>query len=386
MTRRRCRPLMSLGVAVCLMFFHAAITAESSPAQTQAESQLQQLKTKIAHLKTQLEEARDSYSAEQKVLEKTDIEIQANALKLRKLEASNDEKELTLLRLQEEQRDYLNSLGQRRDMLASQIMAAYRLGRESRLKLVLNQDSPALLSRTLAYYDYFSRSQTSQIRELKRVLEKLDTMQSKINDELVTLNEIQNSLQALITQMQSQRSKRQSIVDGLAARISGDENRLAELQQNRIDLEDLLKGLSDVLADIPPDLGQRISPNDLKGKLPPPLKGRVKKAFGQRRSAGLRWQGWLIDGEANNDVKVIAHGRVAFSDWLRGYGLLIIIDHGDGFMSLYGNNESLLHGVGDWVEPGTAISTINPDSTNGLYFEIRRQGKAVDPATWLAPR
>lgn len=116
-----------------------------------------------------------------------------------------------------------------------------------------------------------------------------------------------------------------------------------------------------------------------------PVKGRVKHAFGQPRTAGLRWHGWLIGAASGTEVKTIAYGRVAYADWLRGYGLLLIMDHGDGFMSLYANNESLLHELGDWVEPGTTISTVgtSPLNGNGLYFEIRRNGKAMDPAVWL---
>ena len=116
-----------------------------------------------------------------------------------------------------------------------------------------------------------------------------------------------------------------------------------------------------------------------------PVKARVKHAFGQDRTAGLSWQGWLIDAEIGKEVKTIAHGRVAYSDWLRGYGLLMIIDHGDGFMSLYANNESLLREVGEWVEAGSDISTVGTSALNGngLYFEIRKNGKAMDPAVWL---
>ena len=116
-----------------------------------------------------------------------------------------------------------------------------------------------------------------------------------------------------------------------------------------------------------------------------PLNGRVKHAYGQPRSAGMRWHGWLIGANSGSEVREVAYGRVAYADWLRGYGLLIIIDHGDGFLSLYANNESLLFDVGDWVEPGATISTVGSSALNGngLYFEIRKDGKALDPAIWL---
>jgi septal ring factor EnvC (AmiA/AmiB activator) len=117
-----------------------------------------------------------------------------------------------------------------------------------------------------------------------------------------------------------------------------------------------------------------------------PVEGPVKHAFGQSRAGGLRWQGWLIGAATGEDVIAVAYGRVAFADWLRGYGLLLIIDHGEGFMSLYGHNESLLHEAGDWVEPGEVISVVGTGASNnqGLYFELRKDGKVIDPAVWLA--
>ena len=359
--------------------------AESSLTQAEAESRLKQLKSEISGLKKELDHSRSTLSDEQKALRATDLEIQANALELRELESTRQEHERELSSLHTERQRYLHSIDKRREVLATQIMTAYRLGRESRLKLVLNQDSPALLSRTLAYYDYFSRSQASQINELKQVLNTLDEMQVKINVELSALDEVQKSQQAVLDDMTSQRNERQAIIESLSSQIDTDEKQLAELQSNRKHLETLLERLSNVLADIPADLGKRLGPGKLKGKMPIPVKGRVKHAYGQPRTAGLRWQGWMIAAANGSEVKAIAYGRVAYSDWLRGYGLLLIIDHGDGFMSLYANNESLLHEVGDWVEPGAGISTVgtSPLNGNGLYFEIRKNGKAMDPAVWL---
>ena len=123
-----------------------------------------------------------------------------------------------------------------------------------------------------------------------------------------------------------------------------------------------------------------------RGQLPPPLQGRVLYAFGNDRAGGLRWQGWLYSVPAGTEVSSIAYGRVAFSDWLRGYGLLMIIDHGDGFMSLYGHNDSLLRDVGDWVMAGEPISLSGASgglSRDGLYFEMRKDGKALDPSGWI---
>jgi septal ring factor EnvC (AmiA/AmiB activator) len=379
------RPIIKLGIAIWLSLGSMALQADDKLTKAQAESQLKQLKSDISSLQSGLERARTSLTDEQKALKLVDLEIQTSTLELRKLQTTRLQHTRELSDLEEEQQNYLQSLDSRRKLLAEQILEAYRLGRESRLKLVLNQDSPATLSRTLAYYDYFSRSQASRITELKQVLDTLDQMQTNINIELSALDEVQSKQQLILDEMTGQRQQRQVIIDELSNQIGTDESRLAELKANRQDLEILLEKLSNVLADIPADLGKRRGPADLKGKMPMPVKGRVKYAYGQPRSAGLRWHGWMIGATSGSEVKTIAYGRVAFSDWLRGYGLIIIIDHGDGFMSLYANNESLLNEVGDWVEAGATISTVGTSALNGngLYFEIRKNGKAMDPSVWL---
>ena len=376
---------ISFGISAWLVLGWVACPADNSLTKKEAEAQLKTLKTEIGGLLKDLARDRTTLSVEQEALKAADLEIQKNALQLQQLESTRQIHERELSGLNKERNNYLDSLDQRREILAKQIMAAYRLGRESRLKLVLNQDSPALLSRTLAYYDYFSRSQVEQISELRQVLKTLDLMQAKINVELLALDEVQKNQQAVIDAMTEQRKQRQLVVDDLSSQIGSGETRLVELQRDRQDLEALLEKLSDVLADIPSDLGQQNGLTDLKGKMPLPVKGRVRHAYGQARTAGLRWQGWLIGASAGSEVKAVAYGRVAYSDWLRGYGLLMIIDHGDGFMSLYANNESLLREVGDWVESGSRISTVgsNPLNGDGLYFEIRKDGKAMDPAAWL---
>lgn len=382
------KTLITTGLATWLTLGWVTTPADASLTQAEAESRLERLQTEIAGLRKDLESNRKAYSAEQKLLRVADLEIQASVLALRKLASTRYGHEQELSRLHGEREDYLDSLDQRKEALTKQIMAAYRLRRESRLKLVLNQDSPATFSRTLAYYDYFSRSQAMQILELRQVLKTLDLMQAGINAELSALDVIQRNQQMVLDEIKNQRAKRQVIIDRLSSQIGSEEARLAELLQNRRDLEALLEKLPNVLADIPADLGKRLGPQDLKGRLPLPLKGRVQHAYGQPRSAGLSWQGWLISAATGSEVNNIAYGRVAFSDWLRGYGLLMIIDHGDGFMSLYGNNESLLYEVGDWVKPGVTISTVgsSPRSGAGLYFEIRKNGKALDPAAWLNRR
>jgi septal ring factor EnvC (AmiA/AmiB activator) len=254
------------------------------------------------------------------------------------------------------------------------------------MKLVLNQDDPRLLGRMMAYYDYLNRAQVRHVALLREALTTLEVMQQSIDGELERIASLTREQQDVLDRLDGQRQNRQTLLAELERQIGGEESRLQELERNRRDLEALIERLVDVLADIPADLGSRLGLAAQKGRLPMPVQGPVQHAYGQSRSGGLNWQGWLIGAAAGAEVSAVAYGRVAFADWLRGYGLLIIIDHGQGFMSLYGHNESLLHEVGAWVEPGAAIGVVGANTGNdqGLYFELRKDGKAIDPAAWLA--
>jgi septal ring factor EnvC (AmiA/AmiB activator) len=354
--------------------------------QAEVENRLAQLQVEIEQLRRQLDSARAEHSSEQAKLRELDLQIQTTSLKLRELDQQRSVHLQELAELQEQRNDYLQSLRLRQDELAVQVNAAYRIGSQSRLKLVLNQDSPARLSRMMAYYEYINRAQMRRIDGLRDALSTLDRLQSEIDRELSRLNEVTAAQREALGQLDEQRENREAVLSALASTINSEESRLQELVRNQQDLEALLERLTDVLADIPADLGQHLGVAAQRGALPLPVKGRVRHAFGQKRAGGLRWQGWLIAADAGTEVAAIAYGRVAFADWLRGYGLLLIIDHGDGFMSLYGNNESLLTDVGEWIEPGEIISVLgnNQATGQGLYFELRRNGKALDPASWLA--
>jgi septal ring factor EnvC (AmiA/AmiB activator) len=351
----------------------------------EAESRLKEVLVEIDQLRLQLDSARSKHRGGQQRLREVDLQTQAANIELRALRARREERQADLARLEDRRASFIASLDQRLNELAGQVRAAYRDGRQSRMKLVLNQDDPALLSRLLAYYDYVSRAQADRIGLLRETLETLEQMQESFNRELERIADLTRQQRDLLRQLDTQRAERNALVAELAERISGGETRLQELERDRRDLEALIERLADVLADIPADLGSHLSVAQQKGRLPMPVSGPVRQAYGQGRSGGTSWQGWLIGADPGTEVRAVAYGRVAFADWLRGYGLLMIIDHGQGFMSLYGHNETLLHDAGAWVEPGEAISLVgsNPGSGQGLYFELRKAGRTLDPAGWI---
>lgn len=340
----------------------------------------------IGELREQLASSRKDHREEQSRLREVALAIQAADREFRELDRQRALHLEELANLEVQRTDFLASLEERLGQLAEQVRAAYQMGGQTRIKLILNQDDPARAGRMLAYYDYLNRVQVKRIAVLKEALTTLDNLQESIDAELATLDRVQTEQRAVLEELNGQRQVREELIAQLAAQIDSEESKLRELEQNRKDLEALIERLGDVLADIPADLGSRKGVAGQKGKLPMPLAGPVVHAFGQQRAGGLRWQGWLISAEAGTEARAVAYGRVAFADWLRGYGLILILDHGQGFLSLYGHNESLLREVGAWVEPGEVVSVVGGNAGNdqGLYFELRKDGKALDPAAWIS--
>lgn len=379
-------PRLTIATILLLAALGTAAQAPDDPERSNAEAALHQVLERIASLQQELQDARSGQRREQERLRQLDLAIQDVDRRLRALASEQARHEADLGQLNRDREDYLESLDQRLARLAEQVRAAYRQEGQSRVKLVLNQDDPSRIGRMLAYYDYVNRAQLEKIAGLRETVTRLEAMQVAIDAELARIAGLQAEQKDTLDALAEQRESRLEMVRRITAKIGDDETALAELEQNRRDLESLIERLSDALSDIPENLEHQAGVAQRKGRLPMPVKGPVRHAFGQGRSGGLDWQGWLIGAEPGTEVQAIAYGRVAFADWLRGYGLLMVIDHGDGFMTLYGHNESLLRDAGEWVSAGEAICVVgsNPGSDQGAYFEIRRHGKAVDPAAWLA--
>ncbi len=355
-------------LATCLLalaIVSPLLSADDDLDREQAESRLEQVLEGIGRLKRQLEESRTDYKSEQERLRQTDLALQKANLEYRDLEQQKQARLAELRELETRREDYLASLDDRMDQLSEQLRASYQAGNQSRMKLVLNQDDPIRIGRMLAYYDYLNRAQVEKISGLKQVLKTLDGMQESIDREISRLAAVQREQQGVLDTLAEQRKQRETMLAELSGQIDDEQSRLRELERDRRDLEALIERLADALADIPADLGSHLGVAKQKGRLNMPVAGPVRHAFGQTRAGGLHWQGWLIGAEPGSEVRSVAYGRVAFADWLRGYGLLIIIDHGQGFMSLYGQNESLLHEAGPWVSPGLLPTTLmaSPFST-----------------------
>jgi len=280
------------------------------------------------------------------------------------------------------------SLAAEKDALARQVRSSYMAGREELTKLLLSQESPASLGRMLVYFDYYNRARSARIGAVAGELEKLaelDAETARVEAQLETLEAAQARE---VAALEKSRNERREIVAKLDDEIRDGTAAVSKLRAEEQRLADLVRRVSELMAGFPVDGDEPFAKS--KGTLAWPVQGRLAGDFGQPRGAGpVKWNGVLLEAAAGTPVRAIHRGRVAFADWLQGLGLLVIVDHGGGYMSLYGHNEALLKESGDWVEPGEAIAQVGDtggQARPGLYFEIRLNGEPVNPNAWMAKR
>ena len=375
--------LIMMGTAVST----AAPTAVDSAQAKEAE--LERLRHTIQELSDNLGTLRNQHKDERTKLRTLNRKISRLNHSLQDLEDQRREQTKSLTQLQEDRRTSQNQLAHQQRRLSHLLRAAYLLGQQSPLKILLNATEPATVERSLRYYDYFYRSQAEHIAEINKSLFNLNSLEKNIQSKQHDLDTLVKRQSAQRETLRQSRSERNQLLADLNRDIQNTEQRLTRLKEDEQSLRELVKSLGRALAKIPsPDKSVNFA--RLKGRLPLPTPGDIIAHFGTPRQVGqLKWQGILINAADGADVKAVAPGRVVFADWLRGFGLLIIIDHGDGYMSLYGYNQDLRNNVGDAVKAGEVIATVGNNgghNQSGLYFEIRHQGTPVNPLHWCKAR
>jgi murein hydrolase activator len=350
-------------------------------------AELEKLRQQIQTLTTQRNKVRNRYDEIQKELRLTEQAISESVKDLRSLSQKLTRQKQELNHLQKQQQKLHNQLATQRDLLGRQVRAAFMIGRQEYLKLLLNQQDPATLGRAMTYYRYFNAARLERIEEVNVTLQELARVTRNIEVKTRALNTLRDERLASKAELEKTYHKRQSVMTRLAREVRSKEQKLKQLQEDEKQLQALLQTIEETMPDI---LNAPTSKSfaSLRGRLVWPVQGKVRNYYGRSRYQGrLKWNGVMISARAGNTVHAVARGRVAYADWLRGYGLLIIIDHGDGYMSLYGHNQSLFKEVGDWVEADEAIAGVGDSggqSDIGLYFEIRHNGKPSNPAKWCS--
>jgi septal ring factor EnvC (AmiA/AmiB activator) len=262
-------------------------------------------------------------------------------------------------------------------------------GNQEYIKLLLNQEDPAKVARSVAYYDYLNKARAEKIATLKTTIRELNQVITEITAEENNLRELAERQQAENNNLTSLKNRRVRVVAQLEQQVTSNEQKLQEWQANELDLVSILDALKTQVAKIIPEQALE-GLSQLGGKLNWPVVGKLRERFGvQRQNSTALWSGILITSDAGKEIQAIHHGRVVYSDYLRGFGLMTIIDHGDGYMSLYGHSEALFKSAGDWVEAGERIAMVGQTGgypEPGLYFEIRHRSKAVNPMRFIASR
>lgn len=379
-----CRGLRHALIPLLFCLLSASLAVANTVEQRQAE--LERLRQQIAKLQGELNVDRGRYDSLMSELRRVERRIGRIGRSINRLKGQLREQEKKLSALQQRRSKLQLSIAEQQRYLAGQIRAAYAMGRQEYFKILLNQEDPSAVGRTLTYYDYLNKARSQRIASLNATIDELEQVRQELNRESERLRQLRSEREHEREQMEASHKERQSLVANLKTEIQSKDQQLNGLMADERELKTLLQALTEALEDIPAAPGDHQPFGKLRGKLKWPTSGRRIAAFGESRNIGkLRWQGVVIAGKEGQEVKAVSHGRVAYADWLRGYGLLLIIDHGDGYMSLYGHNQSLYREVGDWVEKGDVIAAVGRSGgidSNALYFEIRKDGKPTDPVRW----
>lgn len=349
------------------------------------EAELKQVRGRIESIRKAIHsdaERRDSLTVQ---LKNAELEIQTAREQLTEVRSKRVAAETRLKALQTERSDTQKQVDVQRDALAGEMRVAYMNGREEQLKLMLNQRDPAQAARTMAYYGYLSRARSERINAINEHMAHLELLSEKIGSEASRLKAIEADNAREVRSLAGARDKRAQTLVQIQSNLNNRNEQLAKLERDAKSLEKLVEELRRAIEEFP-DLADTPFAK-VRGKLPWPVKGPVIARFGQLRAGGpLKWQGILIGAARGTQVRAPYGGRVVYADWLPGLGLLIVLDHGGGYMSLYGHNEQLYQKVGDRVSAGEPLGAVGDAAGVGkpaLYLEIRRGRQAIDPALWL---
>ncbi|PAU88126.1 peptidase M23 [Pseudomonas sp. WN033] len=376
-----------IGGALLLAALVGAPALQAEPSDSrEARAELRQTQQEIDRLKKMLDSLKQEMGGLEADLQKSESEIGRLRRESGELERQIREGESRLRDLRGQAAALQVALEAQQEQIARQLRAAYMAGQQDYLKVMLNQDDPARMARMLRYYEYVGRARVDEIERYTDTLTQIRQASAAIASEQVSLQQNREQLASREQALQGEQQNRNRVLAGLRSRSQSQSEQLKSREAEREALTSLIKRLDEAVTSIPTPAGN-LPFAQARGKLPLPVQGRVQARFGSQRGedARLKWDGLLIGANEGAPVHAIHGGRVVFADWLRGSGLLLILDHGDGYLSLYGHNQSLLREVGSWVQPGEAIATVGRSggqSSPALYFAIRHQGRALDPLAW----
>jgi len=413
-TARFCgRALVAAGMSVLVLGAALPVTAQETDSRA-ARAELEKTQADIQRLKDMLDGLKQEVSGLESELKESETDIGRLKGESNELEQQIREGETRLLDLREQAKALQASLEAQQEQIAQQVRAAYMAGQQGYLKVLLNQDDPGRMARMMRYYEYVGQARVEEINRFNDTLSQIQLASADIVREQAALQSAREDLVVRESALQAQQHKRSQLLASLQGQSRSEAQKLAARESERAALNKLIKQLDEAITSLPtptppPARSQASSQSQsanqnasqtpaawpagglafaqARGKMPLPVRGRIVSRYGSQRGgdARLKWDGLLVSASLGTQVHAIHGGRVVFADWLRGSGLLLILDHGNGYLSLYGHNQTLLREVGTWVQPGEAIATVGNSGglpEPSLYFAIRHRGQALDPLAW----
>lgn len=403
--------LTSMAALMTALLLHAPLVlAEKKPAQPkQALSDLHQ---RLESLKKELDHSQEAHKDAADALKESEQAISEANKKLYEINQRQQKNKRNLTRLEADAFSTNQLLSQQQKLLSGQLYQQYSHGQPSYLQMILQNERPSEIARDIHYFSYIAKARTELIQKMQGNLAKL----TKLNEETAAvLKEVDALKQKQVNErqtLQREKQEKSKVVKSLSQQIATQRGEIKKLKRDEKRLSQLVKRLAKIIPANPKTKSTKNSsannkqtkqiiannnvvPSDefaganfaaLKGKLRLPVRGDVTNRFGaSREDSGVSWKGLFIKANEGAEVKSVASGRVVFADWLRGFGNLVIVDHGDGYMSLYGNNQAILKQAGEIVRGGDAIASVGNsggNEANGVYYELRLQSRPFDPLSW----
>lgn len=379
----------------------------ASPAKTQEEAREQQreLRERISALQKKLAAAEETKTEASDALRESEQAISEANRELRQLTRQSRESNAKLGELRKTSQDTGNALRAQQDLLGRMLRQQYLQGQSDALRLVLSREDPNEMTRQLHYLAHIARARARLVDGLRSNLREIDRLKTEIAEEAAAIARIAAEQTAQKKRLEQEKRARAGVLSRVSRDIRSQQREMRAMQANENRLTRLVDQLAKLVVRKPAAINNRPRPrtealpssrNDnspfaaLRGKLALPVRGELGSRFGSPRSdGGVTWKGLFIAARSGDDVRAVADGRVVYADWLRGFGNLLIVDHGDSYMTLYANAEALLKQVGDVIRGGEAVATVGNSGGNvesGLYFEMRHEGRPFDPLNWVKLR
>ncbi|PCI52905.1 MAG: peptidase M23 [Gammaproteobacteria bacterium] len=376
--------LSNLIILSCLTFINFSMAADTSnhkKSKQQNTRKLNNVQQAIAKQEATIFKTNKNRATLERQLKKDDFAIAKAAKAINKTDQQLKITNKKIAVLSKEKQQLGTQKNRQERILAQQLRSAYTTGQHDYLKLVLNQDESKKIQRTISYYQYLNKARLNEIDKFQVIITQLMQVTTQHQEQVAQLQRLKANQQQQRKNLSKNKNKQRQTLAFLSTKLLSSKQQLTKLKAEEANLTAALQKLTALIrAEV-----NLVGLSKLKRQLSWPVKGRLLRSFGSRKQGYLKWKGVLLGAPIGRQVQTIHSGTILFSDWLKGYGLLTVIDHGNGYMSLYAHNQTLLKSVGDRVETGEPIALVGQSGGQdqaGLYFEIRHQGKAVNPKLW----